>query len=523
MKTGEHPMSTTTAPLLDLPDAALARAQLLLERAQWAAAGLVRLDHAAVAAIVTAVAKAGFAKAGHYADWAVRETGYGVAAHKRLKNEICSQGILAEYGDIDYVSPRIDEARKMIELPRPAGVILGLTPVTNPVATLYFKVLLALMTRNAIVISPHPGARECSVDAVNLLAEAAIRAGAPKGSVQVVAEPSIPLVHALMSDSRIDLIAATGGPAVVKAAYRSGNPAYGVGPGNAPVLVDGTTDAALTAQRIVDSKSFDNSVLCTNESTMVILAAAAARMRTALTAAGAHLCTPEQVVKLRAYLFPHGTFNVAALGKSAEWIAREAGLGAITARILVAAVDRSHPEEPLAREKLCPVLAMVVVDTLDDAFVAARSTMRAGGRGHSAAIHSDDPDAVLRFAAAVPALRIVVNAGCSQGAAGLDTHLGPSMTIGTGFAGGSSIGENLRPEHFLNFARVAYHKAESEAFPRLTPQRVSDAVTSRKVPTSGQPPEGNAAHANMPAFDDVELRRELRRIILEELQAALAA
>lgn len=515
--------TTKTAPLLDLPDAPLARAQLLLEQAQWAAAGLLRLDRTAVAGIVSAVAKAGLAKAGHYADWAVRETGYGVAAHKRLKNEICSQGILDEYGDIDYVSPRIDEARKIIELPRPAGVILGLTPVTNPVATLYFKVLLALMTRNAIVVSPHPGAKECSADAVKVLAEAAIRAGAPKGSIQVVAEPSIPLVQALMSDSRIDLIVATGGPAVVKAAYRSGNPAYGVGPGNAPVLVDGTTDVAITAQRIVDSKSFDNSILCTNESTLVILAAAAARMRTALAAAGAHLCSPEQVAKLRAYLYPNGTFNVAALGKSAEWIAREAGLGGIAARILVAAVDRAHPEEPLAREKLCPVLAMVGVDTIEDAFAAARSIMRAGGRGHSAAIHSNDPDTVLRFASAVPALRIAVNAGCSQGAAGIDTYLGPSMTIGTGFAGGSSIGENLRPEHFLNFARVAYHKSESEAFPRLAPHQAADAVAGRKVATRETAVDGSGVPERTPAFEEAELRRELRRIILEELQAALAA
>ncbi len=185
-------------------------------------------------------------------------------------------------------------ARKIVELPRPAGVIFALIPVTNPIATVYFKTLLALMTRNAIILSPHPGAKACCADAARTLAEAAKAAGAPDGVIQVLAEPNIPLIEKLMSDERVDLIVATGGPSVVKAAYRSGNPAFGVGPGNAPVLVDDSADLKLAAKRIVESKAFDNSILCTNESTVLAFSSIADRLLEAMKAERAHICSKEE-------------------------------------------------------------------------------------------------------------------------------------------------------------------------------------------------------------------------------------
>jgi acyl-CoA reductase-like NAD-dependent aldehyde dehydrogenase len=221
------------------PDAVRETVRMKLETARWAAAKLARTDRAAITRIVDAVASAGHAKARHYAEWAVRETGYGVVEHKVMKNEACSKGIADLYRDRDFVTPRIDAARKIVEWPRPAGVVLALVPVTNPVATVYFKTLLALMTRNAVVLSPHPGAKGVCADAARTLAAAAMAAGAPEGTSQVIVEPDSPLIEAVMSDERVDLIVATGGPAVVKAAYRSGNPAMGVGPGNAPVWQKG--------------------------------------------------------------------------------------------------------------------------------------------------------------------------------------------------------------------------------------------------------------------------------------------
>ena len=502
-----------TEALMKVPDVQFEQAKMMLDRARWAAAKLQKLDRAAVLRIADAVANAGHAKAQHFAEWAVRETGMGVVAHKRIKNEACSKGIVDLYRNEDFVAPRIDAARKIVELPRPAGVIFALIPVTNPIATVYFKTMLALMTRNAIILSPHPGAKACCADAARVLAEAAKAAGAPDGAIQVIAEPTIPLLDKLLSDERIDLIVATGGPSVVKAAYRSGNPAFGVGPGNAPVLVDDTADVKLAAKRIVESKSFDNSILCTSESTVLAFTVIADRLLDAMKVEGAHICSKVETGKLRALLFTDAGFNVGLIGKDASIIAREAGFNAPNAKILVTPVDLVQPEEKLVREKLCPVLAFARVQNIDQATAAARSMMRKYGKGHSAAIHSKNEVNIMAFAAAVPALRLAVNAGCSLGASGFETNLGPSMTIGTGFAGGSSIGDNLTPHHLVHYARIAYNKEVAEAFGRF------EGIDPLHLPKRDTP----AVTLAVDNSSDGELRRELRRIILEELEAALAA
>ena len=214
------------------------RARMMLQRARWAAAAFASYDPDQTRKIVQDVAEAAFQNAERFARQAVEETGMGVVEHKRRKNEACSRGLVERYASNDYVSARVDPERKLVEVPKPAGVILALTPSTNPIATVYFKVLLALMTRNVVVVSPHPMARQVSVDAARVMAQAAIAAGAPDGCVQVVEEPTIPLIEALMADPGTDVIVATGGSAVVRAAYRSGNPSLGVGPGNVPALVD---------------------------------------------------------------------------------------------------------------------------------------------------------------------------------------------------------------------------------------------------------------------------------------------
>ena len=511
----EFVVSETAPPLLRVPDAVYEQTLLKIERSRWAAAQFQKLDRAKTERIVQAVAEAAYAKARFYAEWAVRETGMGVVAHKQLKNEACSRGLVEKYGGDDLVSPRIDRAGKIVALPRPVGVIFALVPVTNPVATVYFKTLLALMSRNAIILSPHPGAKGVCADAARIMAEAAKAAGAPDGVIQVIEEPTIPLIEKLIADARIDLVIATGGPAVVKAAYKSGNPALGVGPGNASVLVDDTADIRKAAQRIVASKSFDNSILCTNESTLLAFAGIADQLLAAMKAEGAHLCTPDETAKIRRLLFGGGGFNAAVIGKDASLIAREAGFTASGAKILLTPVDLVQPEEELVREKLCPVLAFARVDGLGQAISSARSMMRKAGRGHSAAIHSRHEAHIVAFAAALPALRVVVNAGCSLGASGFETNLGPSMTIGTGFAGGSSLSENLSPRHLVQFVNVAYNREDAELFgnfesvdPFASPAATSTSV--RPVPLSL-------------SADASDLRQTLRQIILEELNAVLTA
>ncbi len=500
------------------------RARQMLERARWAARAFATYDHASVMRIVEAVARVAEDQAEHYAQWAVRETGFGVVADKTVKNRLCSRGILDAYQDHDYATPRIDKALKIVELPRPAGVVLALTPSTNPVSTLYFKVILSLLTRNAVVVSPHPFAKECCADAARVLAKAAVAAGAPDGVVQVVEEPSIPLIDALMTDARTDVILATGGVGVVRAAYSSGNPAIGVGPGNVPVFVDATADVARAAAKLVASKAFDNSVLCTNESVLVVEEAVADRMLREMERHGAHVLDDADRDKVRDTLFPGGHFDTSLVGKDAVSIAARAGVRVKPrTRILVAPFDLAVDEEPLAHEKLCPVLGVTRVPTARRGVRTAAAVLRIGGAGHSAVIHSNDPRTVMEYAAAVDVLRVAVNEGGSAGSAGFDTFLAPSMTIGTGFTGRSSLGENLQPKHLVNTARIAYSRDTSEVLPSY------EGIVPWSAPTTPVPaypvasnlacevPSVRRTSASAPQDESTELREELRRLIIEEL------
>ncbi|MGH8986045.1 MAG: aldehyde dehydrogenase family protein [Acidimicrobiia bacterium] len=484
------------------------RARMMLQRAQWAAAAFASYPHAAVARIAESVARAAYENAERYAEWAVRETGMGVAEDKRIKNEACSQGILDAYRGRDWASPRPDPARKIISVPRPAGVVFALTPSTNPISTLYFKVLIALMTRNAIVVSPHPMAKECSAGAARLLSAAAIGAGAPAGCVQVIEEPNVPLIEALMADKLTNVIVATGGLAVVRAANKSGNPTLAVGPGNIPSFVDATADVARAARQIVDSKSFDNSVLCTNESVLVAHDAIAEELTDNLRRSGAYVCKPDETERVRDKLFDNGRMRVDLVGRDADILAQEAGIAVPKGtRIIVAPFSHVVPEEPLAHEKLYPLLGMVRVSDATRGIDAAHAVTRIAGAGHSAAIHSSDHENVVAYGAAVNVLRVVVNAGASMALAGFGTDLAPSMTVGTGFFGGSSTGENLTPDDLVNWTRIAY---PTDAAARVEP--------SERVRPAGPPIARVADERPRGPAPDVLRRDELRQLVLKELR-----
>jgi acyl-CoA reductase-like NAD-dependent aldehyde dehydrogenase len=523
--------------------AGVPRARAMLQRAEWAARAFARYDKQAVDRVVHAAAQAAAAQAREYAEWAVRETGFGVADHKVIKNLACSTGLVEAYATHDYVTPRFDPAAKIVEIPRPAGVVLALTPSTNPVASVFFKALLALMTRNAVVISPHPQAAECCAAAARTLERAAVAAGAPDGIIQVVDRPSVPLIDALMTDERTSVIVATGGSPVVRAAYSSGTPAIGVGPGNVPVLVDATADLAKAAKRIVDSKSFDNSILCTNESVLIVEDSVAATLLRHLKREGAHLLEPGDAANLAALLFPGGHFDVRFVGKDAPWIAAEAGIRVPgTARVLLAPFSMAVPEEPLAHEKLCPVLGLVQVPNTSRGIDVARAVLRITGRGHSAAIHSTDPRTIMDFGASVDVLRVSVNVGNSLGSSGISTALAPSMTVGTGFFGRSSLTENLEPKHLVQWTRMAYNAEADEVFGNFS------GLIPWETPTGPVPPypiasnaagEGRGPGAHLAAdrtprpgnplrhvtagvgaaagLDVAALREEIRRVVIEEL------
>src|SRR5918995_5155198 len=334
----------------------------------------------------------------------------GVVEHKRRKNEACSRGLVERYAVGDYVDAKIDADAKIVAVPKPAGVVLALTPSTNPIATVYFKVILALMTRNAVVVSPHPLARRTSTAAVRVLSDAAVGAGAPDGCLQVVEEPTIPLIEALMADRGVDVIVATGGTAVVRAAYRSGNPSLGVGPGNVPAFVDASADVAKAAACLADSKAFDNSILCTNESVAIVEERVADSLSRELERNGAHVLDEEAAQRIRAALYPEGRINTELAGKDAAALAAAAEIRVPAGtRVLVAPFELIVPEEPLALEKLFPLLGLVRVPDAGRGIEAARALLRIGGAGHSAVIHSRDPRTILAYGAAGPGLRVAVH------------------------------------------------------------------------------------------------------------------
>lgn len=512
----------------------IARAGTALQRAQWAAGTFAKYEAGHVTRIVRAVAQVAHDHAQDLAEKAVKETGFGVVEDKVAKNRALSRGFVEAYATADFSSPRLDPDNKMIHTPKPAGVIFALTPSTSPVAALYFKVLSALLTRNAIVISPHPRTAQTCTEAAELLSLAATVAGAPDGVIQILREPTVPLIEATMADHRVNLILATGGAAVVKAAYRSGTPALGVGPGNAPVVVDETANVEAAARHIVASKTFDNSVLCTAESVLIAVQSVAKPLLEQLRRHGGHVCSPSETEQLRQLVFPDGRFNTDIVGISAPEIAKRAGFttGGST-RLLLTPITHMLPEEVLTREKLSPILAVREVEDFDRAVLEAKSLLRIVGIGHSAVLHSETPQRVLDFSTALPVHRISVNAPGSLGNAGLGTTLPVTMSVGTGFAGGSSSGDNLSPEHLVQWNRTAYSDDPAVKFPQfsgLAPSQRFDPGT--RVPP--HPVPSNARDAARPAVLAAtsngsetsapdSFREELRRIVLEELRELIGA
>lgn len=518
-------MEAQEKPLVDISDsraARVGRAEMMLDRARWAATVFEGYDRDATMAIVEAVAARAHEHSGHFAEAVVRESGFGVAAHKKIKNELTAHPLVDFYRDQDFVNARVDEARKIVELPRPAGVIFALTPSTNPIATLHFKIIMALMTRNAIVISPHPAVKKSSVEAAHALCEAAVAAGAPGAIIQILEHPTIPMVEAFMHSSKTNVILATGGTPMVRSAYSSSNPAIGVGPGNAPVYVDASADISKAAQRIVMSKSFDNSVLCTNESVLITTPDVENQLNIALKSAGAYICNDDDVDRLRRFLFHPRGFNIEAIGRDATWIAQECGIRVPSAtKILIAPIEKIGVEERLSKEKLCPVLAMHVAKNRDFAMTQARAVLRLTGAGHSAAIHCRDEAVIMQYSGMVEAYRVIVNAPCSQGSAGFATNLAPTFTIGTGFFGRSSIGENVGPQHLVHWTRIAYNSDADVPFGNYHGLKRDFRGPLARAPSDGVP--GTTAprtfvRSSQPAAIEGATKDELRRLIAEELR-----
>ena len=394
------------------------------------------------------------------AEMAVEETGMGIVEDKVIKNHYAAEYIYNAYKDTKTCGVvERDESFGTIKIAEPVGVVAAVIPTTNPTSTVIFKVLLCLKTRNAVVISPHPRAKKCVMETARIIREAAEAAGAPKGIIECIEEPSIELTNELMKSA--DLILATGGPGMVKAAYSSGKPALGVGSGNVPAIIDESADIKSAVSSIVHSKTFDNGLICASEQSVLVPESIFGEVTSEFTLRGCHILSDENAEAVRKVILKDGILNSAIVGQSAEKIADMARVAVPPdTKALIGIVTDASPEEPFAHEKLSPVLALYKTKDFEDSLCKAERLIEDGGYGHTASIFIDTSKAADRlaaFAVRMKACRLVVNSPSSQGGIGdlYNFNLSPSLTLGCGSWGGNSISENVGVKHLLNIKTMA--------------------------------------------------------------------
>lgn len=394
---------------------------------------------------------------------AVSETGMGVVEDKVIKNHYAAEYIYNAYKNTKTCGIiEEDTAFGIQRIAEPIGVVAAVIPTTNPTSTAIFKALICLKTRNAIIISPHPRAKNCTIAAAKVVLEAAVAAGAPEGIISWIDEPSLELTNQVMREA--DLILATGGPGMVKAAYSSGKPALGVGPGNTPAVIDDSADLVLAVSSIIHSKTFDNGMICASEQSVVVLDSVYETVKAEFVRRGCHILDEDQLQKVRDTILINGALNAKIVGQSAWTIAKLAGISVPeTTKILIGEVTSTDLSEAFAHEKLSPVLAMYRAADFADALDKADTLVKDGGFGHTASVYLDPVQAKEKldaFASRMKACRILVNTPSAQGGIGdlYNFKLAPSLTLGCGSWGGNSVSENVGVKHLLNIKTVAMRR-----------------------------------------------------------------
>ena len=415
--------------------------------------------------IVEAIAKAFSREAAMLADLAVRETGFGNVEDKIIKNRFASENVAEAVRGMKTVGIlREVPGKKLWEIGVPVGVIAGIVPSTNPTSTVCYKAMVALKAGNPIIFSPHPKAVVCTRKAAEIVAEAAEKAGAPKGSVACLSIPSMEGCRELMGAPEVRLILATGGPAMVKAAYSSGKPAIGVGAGNGPAYIHHSADVVKALKRILKSKTFDNGTVCASEQSIIVEKPLESKVLEEGKNLGFYFMDEQEAGALGKLLFrPNGTLNPAVVGKSALHLARMAGFSVPGGtKILVAREQEAGPSRPYSMEKLCPVLAFYVMDNEDAVLKKCIEILDHEGSGHTFSMHCNDETVIRKFAAKIPVSRFLVNTPSAQGGIGASTGLFPALTLGCGAVGGSSSSNNISPLDLINIRRVAWGMGEKQ-------------------------------------------------------------
>lgn len=438
----------------------IAAARRAAEKAFEAYQTFLGTDPAQVDAIVDAMARAIEPEAKRLGELAVEETGYGNVPDKRVKNLFNALSVADYLRDITTLGMLWkDDQTKIAAFGEPMGVVAALVPVTNPTSTIIYKVLSAVKAGNAIVCAPHPRGVTCGMETVRIMAQVAEQMGAPKGLIQCLDQVTIAGTAELMKHRRTSIVMATGGPAMVKAAYSSGKPTLAVGAGNVPCYVHKSmaSDIAEVAEMVITSKSFDYGTACVSEQSIVCDPEIARDMRTELKLKGAYFCTPAEADRLAKVIFlKKQTMDPERVGQSPHALAEAAGFSIPPkTRILVSEETGVGWHAPLSAEKLNPVLAFYEAKDSDHGIELAHSIAKFEGWGHSAVVHSNDPSIVAKFAA-VPTGRVLVNTPGIMGGMGYSTDLEPSFMLGTGTWSGSITSDNVTALHLINIKRVAY-------------------------------------------------------------------
>lgn len=438
-------------------------------KAQKALNEFMALNQEQIDAIVKAMTLAGLDKHMELAKMAVEETGRGVYEDKITKNMFATEYVYHSIKNEKTVGVIAENDLEDYEIiAEPVGVVCGVTPVTNPTSTTMFKSLISVKSRNPIIFGFHPGAQKCSAAAAKIVLDAAVAAGAPENCIQWIEYPSIEATNALMNHPGVATVLATGGSGMVKAAYSTGKPALGVGPGNVPCYIHKSADLEQAVNDLILSKTFDNGMICASEQAAIVDKAIAPKFEKLMKKYGCYFAKPDEIKKLSDYCIDSekGAVNPVIVGKPATWIAEQAGVKVPEGtKILLAKLDGVGPEYPLSREKLSPVLAYFIVDSTEEGIDRAEEMVMFHGMGHSAVIHANDEDVIQKYAATMKASRLIVNSPSSHGAIGdiYNTNM-PSLTLGCGSYGGNSVSGNVTTVNLINQKRVAKRRVNMQWF-----------------------------------------------------------
>jgi len=459
-----------------------------VEAASFAFQSVCKLDQVSIDAICEAMSQAALADAERLGKLANEETGFGRAEDKREKNRFAAEDVWNYFRSLKTVGV-VGETASIVEIASPRGVVAAIIPSTNPTSTAIYKIIIAIKSRNTIVLSPHPSAVGCIAETTRVMREAAIKSGLPGDAIICLTNSTIEGTETLMKHRKTAVILATGGTGLVRAAYSSGKPAFGVGPGNVPVFIERSANVEKAVADILTSTCFDNGTICASEQSVVVDTPVERQVRDQFKRQGGHFLSADEADAVgKILLTPQRTLNAGIVGKSAAFIANLAGIVIPDGtRCLIADCGGVGRDFPWSIEKLSPTLAFFVANGVEAGANRCQEILQFGGMGHTAGMHTQDRAAAIRYGQQMPAARIIINSPTTHGAIGFSTDLAPSMTLGCGSWGGNVTSDNISPIHLMDIKRVAFETkpVTAKAIPSVS-NSISETVHEKKRPSRNE-------------------------------------